>query len=372
MRFRILVGLIVLGLLGFQFEAVADTPKFIYKVGFAQNFDNREYAPSDYALSGTIFGTRLFPSIGFQQVTDVSTHKLIGGAEIRKDFGDINDIGKHLLKDYFYYYSYDRDYFNGIFSIEAGVFPRSLSIGEWNTAFFSEQYRWADAYIEGLRFAYESSRLEAEACFDWMGMYGSAADVKEKFMISTVSKVNLTNFLTLGHDAYMVHFANSVIAPGVSDNILIEPFIKADISSFFFINHFDLDLKLGYLYSLQRNRLSGLDFRASHLSEFTLSYKRKNVGITNSLFIGDDIMPLYDELDSAGQPYGDRFYFGDTFFMIRKGNKNYGFYDRLELFYTRSLDDGLGLKISTVFHFHNTGYTGCQQIIGLTYSFGNY
>lgn len=81
-------------------------PELVYGMGFDQRFDNREYDKSDYSPSGTIFGARLTPSLGLKLRVADDVHTITVGAEIRKDFGDINTTGKKLIKDFFYYYSY--------------------------------------------------------------------------------------------------------------------------------------------------------------------------------------------------------------------------------------------------------------------------
>ena len=113
--------------------------EFIYDLGFDLRFDNREYTPSDFSGSGTIFGTRFYPTIGLRTGSEGSKHSLIGGAEIRKDFGNINDIGAKILSDFFYYYRYDYKEAERHFSITGGVFPRTKCLEQWSTAFISEK-----------------------------------------------------------------------------------------------------------------------------------------------------------------------------------------------------------------------------------------
>ena len=40
-------------------------PRFIYDVGFDLRFDNREFTLEDLSPSGTVFGARLTPAVGF-------------------------------------------------------------------------------------------------------------------------------------------------------------------------------------------------------------------------------------------------------------------------------------------------------------------
>ena len=63
--------------------------KFAYDVDFEMNFDNREYAPSAFSGSRTIFGARLTPSVGLKlNETSGGEHRLMFGIDVMKDFGD--------------------------------------------------------------------------------------------------------------------------------------------------------------------------------------------------------------------------------------------------------------------------------------------
>ena len=346
-------------------ESPSGGPHIVYDLGFDLRFDNREFSQSGFSSSGTIFGTRFYPTIGLETHFAGAVHNLIGGAEIRKDFGDINDIGTHLISDLFFYYNFE----NNGFTITGGVFPRSKCKEDWSTAFLSEKHIWYDPYIEGILFTNSGINYRIELGCDWMGMYGAGTFVKEQFMIFSAGHRMLGRYLKLGYNAYMVHFANSIDAPGVCDNILAEPFMELRFSELWFTDRFSL--KLGYLQSLQRDRLETLDFMAPGLGEATVELARGYMGIKNSFYYGKDIMPLYSKTDSAGVLYANRLYFGDPFFRINEdGASGCGSYDRLELFYEKVLGGNLKIKASAVFHFNNTSFSGSQQIVSLSYDFG--
>ena len=342
--------------------------QFIYNIGFDQRFDNREYDVSDYSASGTIFGTRLSPTIGLKLRSGDAVHTLIGGADIRKDFGDINTTGKGLVKDYFYYYDFKTPLANGVFTIDGGVFPRCKSRESWSTAFISEKVSWYDPYIEGILFRYSTSRSNVELGLDWMGMYGADSAVNEQFMIFSAGHRSFSEFITLGYNAYMVHFANSVMVRGVCDNCQTEPYMTMDFTHF--LSRLDeCSLKLGYLQAIQRDRTVSLDFDCPALVEASVKVALKGWHIQNSFYAGDDILPLYDKTDAAGNIYGDRLYFADPFFKIQTGGDDglLPFYDRLELGYSTVLWGNLTVAASWIFHFNTSAYSGSQQVISLRY-----
>ncbi len=161
----------------------------------------------------------------------------------------------------------------------------------------------------------------------------------------------------------MVHYANSIETKGVCDNILIEPYLKYRVRVG---EVFDAaEVKIGLIQSLQRDRRDGLEFLSSSLREYSVAFEKSSWKFNNSLFVGRNIMPLYDKLEASETALVSRLYFGDPFFKIESNGKLIGFYDRMELWYNWSLGANIGLKFGAVFHFHNTGYSGSQQIISL-------
>jgi hypothetical protein len=86
------------------------------------------------------------------------------------------------------------------------------------------------------------------------------------------------------------------------------------------------------------------------------------------MFYGTDMMPYYNNFDNAGLMYGAQLYFGDPFYRVHDdGATGAGFYDRLEVYYEPKLSNWLDLRVSAVFHFNGTRYSGCQQVIGLRF-----
>ena len=68
--------------------------------------------------------------------------------------------------------------------------------------------------------------------------------------------------------------------------------------------------------------------------EMDVDIRKWNVGISNSLFYGNDMMPYYNSKDSSGYKYGNMLYMGDPFYRVHdNGSTAPGFYDRLEAYY---------------------------------------
>ena len=84
--------------------------KFTYDVDFEMNFDNREFYRSDFSSSMTIFGARLTPAIGLEAMQkDGTSHRIMVGADIMKDFGS-NKSNADLLEEISLYYRLEKKF----------------------------------------------------------------------------------------------------------------------------------------------------------------------------------------------------------------------------------------------------------------------
>ncbi len=334
----------------------------IYELEFATNFDNREYAASSFSPSKTIFGLRATPYIGFKHSHDDTEHTFMGGLNIYHDFGvTALDILEHS-KNISLWYNLDKSFSSSRFSIYAGVIPTKFVREYWSTAFISEEKRWYDPTFEGLLFALQGSGYNVELGCDWDGFYGTTPTTRESFTVFSAGHYDISSVFTGGYNAYMRHFACSPTVNGVVDNIMVEPYLKIDLGARVALD--ELELRLGYIHSLQRDRLIHDDFLQAGLWEFAGCMEKYNIRIDNRAYYGNNILPLYDKTDEAGIVYGSQLYHNDPFFAL-----NGKFYDRLEIGYTPYLSKGIQFKIAAVFHFHSgIGLSGNQQIIALNFN----
>lgn len=356
-------------------------PRFAYDVDFEMNFDNREYDPSSFSESRTIFGARLTPSAGLSlKERSGGVHSLMLGIDIMKDFGDSripagiagegsDEVSPSLENwDLFHeitiYYRYLFRKGRTDIGITAGIFPRRFMEGHYSRAFFSDSLKFYDNNLEGMLFTFRRPASYFEAGCDWMGMYGT--DRRERFMIFTSGNGRLCDFLTAGYAAYLYHFAGAENVSGVVDNALVNPYVTFDLSSLCGLQR--LDFTLGWLQSMQNDRKNIGKYTFPHGGEFTAAVRNWNLGLENCLFYGTDMMPYFRNVDLAGNMYGDLLYMGEPFYKVDMDSGKPGFYDRLELFYEPHISDFLSLKASMVFHFNGWSYSGCQQVVTLKFN----
>lgn len=335
---------------------MAQRPHFVYDVDFEFRFDNREYDASSYSKSMTIFGARVSPvvGLGISSRNGLSSHALMAGADVLKDFGS-PDIKAGMLL----YYKWDRRFRKTDVTMTAGIFPRRMMQGEYSTAFFSDSLKFYDSSLEGLLLTFRRPRSFYEIGCDWMGKYGE--NTRERFMIFGSGYGYLTKFFRLGLSAYMYHYAGSENVTGVVDNILVNPYAAFELGRLTGLQR--LSFSLGYLQSMQNDRRNVGNYVFPGGGEFVFSIRNWNVGIENRLFYGAGMMPYYDSTDAAGVKYGNSLYFGDAFYRVRINGGN-GIYDRLEVFYAPYIAPFVQLKVAAVCHF-NEGFSGWQQIVSI-------
>lgn len=340
-------------------------PHFAYDVDFEMNFDNREFYSSSFSNSMTIFGARLTPSVGLAlQEKNGADHRIMLGVDVMKDFGSA--ATSDLFHELSLYYRFEKQIKKTRMGIYAGIFPRRAMEGSWSQAFFSDSLKFYDNNLEGILLKFHRPKAYFEVGCDWMGQYGATR--REKFMVFTSGEGEVMSFMSLGYAAYMLHYANSGIAKGLVDNILVNPYVRFDIGKQAALQK--LSLRVGWLQAMQRDReYSGGVFVFPYGVEFDQEVRNWNVGILNKVFYGADMMPYYNNYDNAGLKYGSDLYYGDPFYRIHDdGCKGAGLYDRLELYYEPSIGDFLKIRVSALFHFHNHGYSGCQQMVSLRFN----
>ncbi len=353
--------------------------KLAYDVDFEMNFDNKEYQSTQMYKSNTIFGARLTPSLGLEVIQNEKIrHYLMGGIDIMKDFGRGSDKDpesgetstRHQNTDLFQeitlYYRLDYQFEKTRMNLYAGIFPKRLSKAEWTEAFVSDSLKFYDNNYEGLLVTFDRPNSYYEVGCDWFGFKGKYE--RERFMIFTYGKSQLKPWLGIGWSAYLYHYANSEVATGVCDNILINPFVDFDLAPFVPLQR--LAFTVGWLQGMQRERVNGHGFVMPGGGELTFEIRKWNVGLINRLYVGTNLQPFYNDLDSAGYKYGNEFYRGESFYRVfDNGNtSSIGVYDKIELYYEPHICDFLDLRVSLDEHFAAHGVNGFQQRVSLIFN----
>ncbi len=336
---------------------------FAYDVRFDMDFDNREFAKSNFSPSMTIFGARLTPSVGVSvKQPENLIHRVMLGVDVMKDFGAGRDTT--LFKELNFYYLLEKQAGKTGLSLQAGIFPRSSMEAYYSEAFFSDAYKFYDNNLEGIILKLRRPKTYFELGCDWMGQYG--LNRRERFMVFSGGSGKLFPFMSLGYAAYMYHYANSGKVKGVVDNFLVNPYLKVDFA--YLTGMQALSLRAGWIQNMQNDRRNLGHYLFSGGADVELDLRHWNAGIRNILYVGKSLMPLYDITDAGGVRYANNLYFGDPFYRINDdGTLGAGLYDRVEAYYDLDINDFLKMHVTAAFHFTHVKYAGCQQMVRLVF-----
>lgn len=338
-------------LLGQEQTAVAEnntlaikSEKLYLDVALDFDFDNTEYSGSTLGISQTLFGISLTPVLRYEVE---GKHNIGVGASAQKWFGSplfLDDI------DLVAYYKFNNARYGAI----AGIFSRGELIGNYSEAFFSNEWLVDCNLIQGLALQYTDTIGFAELSIDWCGLYSPLT--REEFRILFSGEGRFAKYFYAGSTVAMHHYANRAdFSHNVVDNITINPYIGAKFNAFF-----DFDIRLSYLQSLQRDRLSGGEWLAPMGGEFAFQMSRWGVFISNNLYMGKNLQPLYNTVGADGIIYGADLYSADPFFGTTTG-----LYNRTGLGYQHKFwKDRINVKAEMVLKTDGRKvYT--QQIISL-------
>ncbi len=314
------------------------------------HFDNAEYDGNDVGYSRTIFAVRLIPALGYRWGKD-GCHAVVAGAELLKDFGSVRTIDDAKLVAYYRY----KDQNWGAY---AGIFGRDELVGRYSRAFYSDSTRIYNALVQGVAGHYRSEKMFAELAVDWHGLY--SPEVREKFRVLTSVGGKFAKWFDAGVTLSLTHYANkSTFRGNVVDNALGNAWIGAQFKAFF-----DFDVRLGYLQALQRDRKVSDSWLAPKGGELYVRLSKWGAFIDNNLYVGENLMPLYEVCGNDGLNYADDLYAGDiTYSPPRK------FCNRTGLGYERTFcKESLSVKAEVALIYMG-GKVSNQQLVGISARF---
>ena len=289
-----------------SFSALAQSEKLYLDTDFNFDFDNTEYSGSNLAPSETLFGIALAPALRYEWN---DKHSLGVGVNMQKMFGSVRFLDDIKL---IAYYQFRNENYGAV----AGLFRREKLVGRYSEAFFSSAWLANNRLVQGLALQYTDNIGYAELVADWNGMY--SMECREQFRILFSGEGRFAKVMYAGASAEMHHYANRAdFRYNVVDDIVINPYIGVDFNTFF-----DFDIRLGYLQSLQRDRINDEGWKAPMGGELFFRMSRWGVFISNNLYVGRDLLPLYDSVGKEGPIYGADLYAADPFYRTSSGVYN--------------------------------------------------
>ena len=338
---KIIISVVALLL---TFSALAQSERLYLDTDFDFDFDNTEYSGSGLGASETLFGISLAPALRYEWS---EKHNLAVGVNMQKLFGSprfLDDI------DLVAYYQFRNEKYGAV----AGLFRREKLMGRYSEAFFSNAWLADNRLVQGLALQYHDKIGFAELVADWNGMY--SMETREQFRILFSGEGRFAKVMYAGASFEMQHYANRAdFQYNVVDNLVINPYLGVDFEAFF-----DFDIRLGYLQTLQRDRLTGGGWQLPMGGELFFRMSRWGVFISNNLYVGKNLQPLYHSVGKEGTVYGADLYASDPFYGTPSG-----IYNRTGIGYERNFWKER-LKVKAEFALKTDGkrlYN--QQIISL-------
>ena len=308
---RVMRHILVLCALSFAVVA-ASAQELVTGVDFTALFDNKEYSSLEFDESGTLFSARLTPKVG---IGWAERNELMFAVDMVQDFGHNSKFLSDVNVQMYYAYRAPR------LTAMIGIFNRGEMRGLQSSLFFDRTYRYYHSNMAGVLARYQSVKSPTsyvEFGFDMTGM--RAYDVRESFMIMSSGRHSLKWF-NFGYDLMVGHYAkdyNPNTDDGVVDNILAVPYIGCDVET----GGFDIDVRLSYVQSLQRDRATGGGWMVPMGGELFFRMSRWGVFISNNLYVGKNLQPLYNTVGKEGTIYGADLYASDPFYGTTTGIYN--------------------------------------------------
>ncbi|MBO7186481.1 MAG: hypothetical protein J6V59_06245 [Alistipes sp.] len=311
---------------------------------FTTLFDNREYASMTFDGSGTLFSACLSPEVG---IVWAERNELMFGIDMIQDFGHDAKFLSDIAPSFYYGYRAPR------VKLFAGIIPRDEMRGLRSSLYFDRRYTYYNNNIAGVLARYENPSFGSsylEFAMDYTGM--RSYDTRESFMIMMSGYMPIKWFY-MGFDFLMGHYAkdyNPDTNDGVVDNLMLTPFVGADISIPTSLRDVNLDVRVTYVQSLQRDRIMEGVWETPRGGEVFVEVEWYDVRLSNRLYLGRGSLFTYFDR------YGEDLYHGSPLYRTDRG-----IYDAVELSYCRSFFDGtVSVEAGMTMEYDGTGW-GTRQ-----------
>ncbi len=249
---------------------------FIWNAGFNGFFDNREYF-NNYIEPQSMFGSRIFGFAGFA----IDEKQEFGaGVDFLYEFG--GEVSSNSFAPIVYYH-----YKNSLVNLYFGAFPRKY-LADFPLVLETDTIQYYRPNIEGIFVKFSKPWGSHSFWIDWTSRQTDTD--RESFKIYGTGKLQKGLFF-YRHDLMLVHLAGPAIA--IPDDHIRDQggaYFRGglNLSSQTFLD--SLSISTGYAMSYDQLRgVYGLTFYNGSLTE--LVFEKWNVGIKNTLYLGDGQAP---------------------------------------------------------------------------------
>lgn len=286
----------------------ANAQKFLWNVDMEAFLDNREYK-SEYQISQSLMGIWVKPDVG---IGFENYHSIRVGGAFLSDFGSTKVIDITKLTAF-----YEFDY--KPFKLNVGLFPRSQVVNEFPAALMYDSINYFRPNMAGVYWNLDTRLANVKVWLDWTDRL--TATTREAFLIGSSGVFRPTRWLYAGWAGYLRHSTgNNSSDPAIyrplTEYAVVDLYAGFDLSAGTAFRELRLDG--GYIKSFTNVRGSAHRYIPAQGVIVRFNIEWEGIGIYNTLYAGDDQMPLYDE-------YGSELYMGDPYYRT-------DFYNRSDIY----------------------------------------
>lgn len=276
-----------------------------WSVTFFSFADNREYKPEQRQMPQSILGSWLVPQAGLRFD---SAHHLCAGVGLQRYFGSAEQAPDQAA--YVAYYRYCAK----PFELYVGSFPARSLLADYPNALFYDSIANLRLNSANIFWKISGSRWHADVWLDWSGHQTQTQ--REAFLVGIAGRYRLgKTYAAL--QSYMHHFAST--AANNSDQHIVDngmAHLCAGVGTSAGLLLDSLNVNAGMLGAYSRERSVDQRYRFSGGFFGEAAFEKFGIGLKNTLYIGENLMPLY------GKYSAERLYWGDPFYQNTLYNRS--------------------------------------------------
>ncbi|MDR2814765.1 MAG: hypothetical protein LBB79_08980 [Prevotellaceae bacterium] len=267
-----------------------------WSAAFFSFADNREYDLKQRQMPQSILGSWLVPEVGLRFD---SVHRLHAGVGLQHYFGSAEKVPSQV--EYVAYYRYCAK----PFEMYAGSFPARTLLADYPNALFYDSVVNLRLNSANIFWKIFGEQWHADVWLDWAGRQTETQ--REAFLVGIAGRYRLKKAYA-ALQSYMHHFAHAAgeTDQHIVDNGMARLCLGVGASVGFLLDSLNINAGMLGAYSRERGVDPRYRFSGGFFSEATL--EKFGIGVKNTLYIGQNLMPLYGKYSAEHLYWGDPFY----------------------------------------------------------------
>ncbi|MDR1416035.1 MAG: hypothetical protein LBJ57_01290 [Prevotellaceae bacterium] len=258
--------------------------------------DNREYKPEQRQIPQSILGAWLAPEVGLRFD---SVHHLRAGVGLQRYFGSA-DKGVDQVEYIAYYHYHSKP-----FELYVGAFPARHLLADYPNALFYDSITNLRLNSANIFWRIFGDRWHTDIWLDWAGHQTETQ--REAFLVGIAGRYQLKRAYA-AVQSYMHHFATVAgsTPQHIVDNGMARPCLGISFPAGFLLDSLNINVGVLASYSRERSVDDGYRFSTGFISEAQI--EKFGIGLKNTLYVGENQLPLYEKYSAEHLYWGDPFY----------------------------------------------------------------